>query len=265
MRRRSTFKPASHLLCWHCVRALAALGLWCLAHPAQAQDDITETQNELREGPPGTGELREPAPGAPGTGELHRDPTDVPHATLETRETPPSSSSPPATLSSPTPTTKHAPYAVEIEGHLVWQWNSSELAQDDGIGVGFRVSIPVIQYGPLPGFENSLAVSVGLAWASFLGCRARGVACSEDDFWVPAVAQWNFFITPDISLFPELGLGFRDAVAGRGAKCSGDCRRSALEIHPAFWLGGRFHLGYDLSLVARIGTPWLELGISYTM
>ncbi|MEY4576947.1 MAG: hypothetical protein RL701_1650 [Pseudomonadota bacterium] len=167
------------------------------------------------------------------------------------------------TLTSVAPPSQHESYDVELEPHLVWQWNSNEIAQDDGIGLGFRASIPVIRRGPLAGIDNNLSVSFGLVWAHFPGCRARGIRCAEDDIWIPAVAQWNFYLTPSISLFPELGLGFRDAVI---STCSSDsCRRGSLEVHPIMWFGARFRLMDAMSIVARLGTPWLQLGVSWTI
>lgn len=160
---------------------------------------------------------------------------------------------------------RHEDYDFELEPHLVWQWAANEVAQDDGLGLGVRLSMPVIHNGPLEGIDNNIAVGVGLTWAGFIGCRVKGVSCSEHNLWVPLVAQWNFFLRPGISIFGELGLGFRDAIYSIGGSCLGSgCSRSSLEIHPVFWVGGRFRLTSDWSVVARLGSPWLELGGSLT-
>lgn len=158
----------------------------------------------------------------------------------------------------------HSPYQFELEPHLVWQWNADEAAIDDGIGLGFRASIPVLREGPLPSIDNNLAVSFGFAWAHFPECRVERGECSENDFWVPVVAQWNFFLTPSFSLFPEFGLGFRNAVFDGGALCDGrGCRHSSLEVHPVMWFGARVHLSEMFALVMRLGTPWLQFGVSF--
>lgn len=158
---------------------------------------------------------------------------------------------------------RHPRYTAELEPHLVWQWTGDERAHNDGIGMGFRASIPLLQDGPVPTINNSLAISFGIDWAHFPECYDYG-DCSEDDFWVPVVAQWNFYLTSVISIFPEFGLGFRDAIIDYDGPCRGNgCRGSALEVHPVLWFGARFQLANAVALVLRLGTPSLQLGVSF--
>jgi hypothetical protein len=158
---------------------------------------------------------------------------------------------------------RHPRYSVELEPHLVWQWNGDERGRDDGLGMGFRASIPLLQDGPVPTINNSLAISFGLDWAHFFECAGYS-HCTEDDFWVPVVAQWNFYLTPVVSLFPEFGLGFRNAIIDYDERCRGDdCRSSALEVHPVLWFGARFRLADAIALTVRLGTPSLQLGVSF--
>jgi hypothetical protein len=159
---------------------------------------------------------------------------------------------------------RHPHYVAELEPHLVWQWTGDERAHNDGIGMGFRASIPLLQDGPVSTINNSLAISFGLDWAHFPECYDYG-GCSEDDFWVPVVAQWNFYITEVISLFPEFGLGFRNAIIDYDdGPCRGNnCRGSALEVHPVLWFGARFRLANAIALTLRLGTPSLQLGVSF--
>lgn len=160
----------------------------------------------------------------------------------------------------------HQHYNVELEPHLVWQWTGDEAALDDGVGFGFRASIPIIQDGPVPTINNNLAISFGFDWAWFGECRAYGGNCSENDFWVPITVQWNFFLTPVVSLFPEFGLGFRDAIFDYDVACgSRNCRGSSLEVHPVLWFGARFHLAQSFALTVRLGTPSLQLGAAFSI
>lgn len=159
---------------------------------------------------------------------------------------------------------RHPHYVVELEPHLVWQWNNDEAASDDGIGIGGRASIPILEDGPVRTINNNLAISFGIDWAHFPDCRYNG-GCVEDDIWVPVVMQWNFFLTPRISIFPEFGLAFRDAIFGYDDPyCDrNDCRHSSLRVYPAFWFGGRIHLIDSVALVLRLGTPSLHFGVSF--
>src|SRR5689334_18615538 len=94
----------------------------------------------------------------------------------------------------------HLHYSFELEPHLVVQWEDEPWWDDDGIGVGLRATIPVIDNGPVTSINNSLGIGFGLDWAHFddacwgPGPRPRviGDECSADDFWVPVVVQWNF-------------------------------------------------------------------------
>lgn len=157
---------------------------------------------------------------------------------------------------------RHPRYTAELEPHLVWQWTGDERARNDGIGMGFRASIPLLQDGPVSTINNSLAISFGLDWAYFPECYDYG-DCSENDFWVPVVAQWNFYLTQVISIFPEFGLGFRNAIIDYDSPCRGNnCRGSALEVHPVLWFGARFRLAEAVALTLRLGTPSLQLGVS---
>jgi len=158
----------------------------------------------------------------------------------------------------------HGYYTVELEPALIWQWNGDEAAIDDGIGLGIRASIPVLQQGPFGGLDNNLAITFGLAFAHFPQCRSNGgSSCTENDYWVPIAAQWNLFLTPELSVFPEFGLGFRNATFSGGAVCTSEgCQHSSLEVHPVLWFGGRYKLLDQLAIVARLGTPWLQLGVS---
>lgn len=161
---------------------------------------------------------------------------------------------------------RHPHYHVELEPHLVWQWTGDEAALDDGVGFGFRASIPLLQDGPVPTINNSLAISFGIDWAWFGDCRAYGGDCSENDFWVPITVQWNFFLTSVVSLFPEFGLGFRDAVFDYDVACNPrSCRGSSLEVHPVLWFGARFYLAPSFAIVVRLGTPSLQLGASFSI
>lgn len=159
---------------------------------------------------------------------------------------------------------KHSRYTVELEPLLVWQWNGAEAAVDDGLGFGLRASIPVLQDGPVTTINNSLALTFGLQWAHFFECRGWD-DCSENDFWVPAALQWNFFLTPMLSIFPEFGLGFRHAVFTDPICQNGRCRTTSLEVHPVLWFGGRFRMTDTIAIVMRLGTPTLHVGVSFLM
>lgn len=169
----------------------------------------------------------------------------------------------------------HPHYGVELEPHLVVQWDHEPGWGGDGIGVGFRGSIPVMQDGPVTSINNSLALGFGLDWAHFgdncyPGPRGPYYSCAANDFWIPFVVQWNFFFSKLISAFPELGLAIHHT------RFDGDlCRNpngsfyyctnsgSVTGVDLVLWLGVRFHLSQSFALTLRLGTPSLLLGAAF--
>lgn len=175
----------------------------------------------------------------------------------------------------------HVDYSAELEPHLVVQWEDEPVWGGDGVGVGFRASIPVVKNGPVTTINNSLALGVGLDWAHF-GDRCWGPGprpvrladdCSANDFWVPFVVQWNFFFSDLISAFPELGIGLQHtrwngawcAVNGNNVVCDNGGSGSRTDVDLVFWLGVRFHLAPRFALTLRLGTPSLLLGASFLL
>lgn len=169
----------------------------------------------------------------------------------------------------------HPHYVAELEPHLVVQWADEPWWDDDGIGLGLRATIPVLQDGPVTTIDNSLGIGFGLDWAHF-GDRCRPGPrpdvddCSAEDFWLPVVVQWNFFFSDLISAFPELGLAIQHTRweghwCGRGRElyvcAEGDSSDTDLEL--VLWLGVRFHLTEGFALTLRVGTPSLLLGASF--
>jgi hypothetical protein len=170
----------------------------------------------------------------------------------------------------------HINYALELEPHFVVQWDHEPAWASDGLGVGLRASIPLIQDGPVPSINNSFALSVGLDWAHFGDdCYGPGPGpgpryfCGANDFWVPILVQWNFFFSSLISAFPELGLGLHHtrwdgnwcAQGPRLVYCGGPYSDTGVDF--VLFLGVRFHLAKSFALTLRLGTPSLLLGASF--
>jgi len=166
-------------------------------------------------------------------------------------------------------------YDVELEPHLVLQWTRGPYWRDDGIGVGLRASVPVLDNGPIKNFPNNLAIGFGLDWVHFDDCGGYGGDCGADSFLVPVVLQWNFWLTDWLSLFPEFGIAIEHATwdwAGPGDCRSGpgprrgpvDCvDGSDTDVELVLWLGARFALSRNVALTLRLGTPSVLFGVSF--
>lgn len=171
---------------------------------------------------------------------------------------------------------EHPEYAVEIEPHATLGLFLPPGDGDGfGIGSGIRATIPVAHRGFIEGVNDSVGVGFGIDWVYHFGAGASAGECAEyrgtgnrricvrvagaggpsHYFYVPAVMQWNFFLTDEWSVFGEPGLGMYfqvrefDGSLGVGA-------------YPVFQAGGRYHLSENFTLTMRVGYPYQSVGVS---
>jgi hypothetical protein len=174
----------------------------------------------------------------------------------------------------------HNKYVVELEPHFLLQWENRPI-HDDGFGLGLRATIPFLDNGPISSINNNMGIGFGLDWAHYSssGCgywwygygpRFNGYGwwnnCSANSFHFPVVVQWNFFLTPIVSVFGEAGFGvhhwsvnFDNCAAAPGYSCD----YSDTEVEFLFWGGGRFQFGEHspVSAIVRLGYPYISAGI----
>lgn len=156
----------------------------------------------------------------------------------------------------------HVHYGAEIEPHLVLQW-ANERGYDEGFGFGARASIVLIDNGPLPMLNNTLAVSFGLDLTFFDDDLYGTLDRDAVQIWLPVAAQWNFYFTSEFAMFPEFGLAIRywkGEVACIGNQ--GACDDDKVDIEPVFWVGGRYTFSDTMAFTFRLGHPSINIGIS---
>jgi hypothetical protein len=128
------------------------------------------------------------------------------------------------------------------------------LGWDAELGVGARVDIPIVPSGFIDELHDEFALSPGGDLYFDIG--------DDDDLALAGVfaAQWNFYLHPEWSVFPELGLAliFRDHDHGRGDD------DADLHLHLLFAAGGRYHWSRRNALVMRLSWPFgLQVGITF--
>ena len=161
----------------------------------------------------------------------------------------------------------HPSYVFEAEPHAAVGLST----RFDGVGLGGRLSIPVMPSGFVPSINDSVAIGVGLDWVHRDDCFGFGGCGGADAFWVPAVAQWNFFFTSHWSAFGELGLAlghttYADMCTSRdqlGNMVVVDCSGTDTYLDPAFFVGGRYRVSDQFAVTMRVGYPYLSLGGSF--
>ncbi len=175
----------------------------------------------------------------------------------------------------------HIRYSAELEPQVLVQWDGPGWF-DEGPGIGFRASIPMFHNGPIPRINNNMAIGFGFHWAFFEdpcagywynGVRYIGAGdCSAQDFWVPVVLQWNFYLTPSIAVFGEPGIAFRHTRVSVD-NCSVnnepffdgyDCDYSDTDwLNGVFYAGGKFFVSDGFSVTVRLGYPAVSVGASF--
>lgn len=167
----------------------------------------------------------------------------------------------------------HPKYSVELEPHLVLDWGGHDGPGDDeAIGLGLRATIPFLDNGPISKINNNMGIGFGLDWAHNgdacdgwrWGNRYWNDDCTVDIFMLPVVVQWNFWLTPIISVFGEAGLQI-ERVHWEWDNCpwGNNCDDTDTDLEPVFWGGGRFLFGRGSNVggVVRLGWPYVSLGV----
>ena len=175
----------------------------------------------------------------------------------------------------------HPHYSVELEPHFVWTWSWLPRDSADGLGVGFRASIPLFHNGPVGTINNNMAISFGFDWAHASVRCGPGAHpppgyppgyyygyddCTANAYWLPVALQWNFFLTEVISVFGEPGIAFVHERWSDWVPCApgGPCRfdRSDTTLHPVLWGGARFLFTDSIGVTVRLGVPSVSAGLS---
>lgn len=171
----------------------------------------------------------------------------------------------------------HPKYSVELEPHLAIAF-LAPTAGSNGVGIGFRATIPIVENGFVKTINNSVGIGFGVDWLRYNGCffangrRFVGGCDNLNSFYFPVVMQWNFFLSTHWSVFGEPGLAIHHRNWGSGLDCidaagrAFDCGASPnrTDIDPfIFFIGGRYHFSEGTALTLRIGWPYASLGVSF--
>lgn len=169
----------------------------------------------------------------------------------------------------------HLNYSAELEPQGVLQWDGPR-GFDEGLGLGFRASIPLFHNGPIAKINNNMAIGFGFHWAFFEDdCHSRyandvivlGADCEASDLWFPVVLQWNFYVTPSIAVFGEPGFAIRHTRVSVD-RCSDsafvDCDYSDTDFEPfVLYMGAKFFVSDAIAVTVRLGFPTISVGASF--
>jgi hypothetical protein len=167
----------------------------------------------------------------------------------------------------------HPNYKFEAEPHLLLGFiDPPGPAGGNGLGLGFRGTIELIDNGFVKTINNTIGIGFGLDWLHYghggtncvrvgrNGCDLVGFDNGLDYFVLPVVMQWNFWLSRDWSVFGEPGLAFRFFTQNdQFGK-----RDDGLKVDPfVFYAGGRWHFTEYAALTMRVGYPTFSVGVSF--
>ncbi len=144
---------------------------------------------------------------------------------------------------------------IDVHGTIGWWW---------ALGLGARVDIPIVGDGFIETLDDEFGISLGadIAFVSWTyDHRCEGYGCWNDwSLWFPVVAQWNFYLTPEWSVFPELGGAFVLYDCGPN-DAKGVCALGS----PVVSFGARWHFAPPrVALLLRVTFPFgAQIGITF--
>jgi hypothetical protein len=147
-------------------------------------------------------------------------------------------------------------------------------------GGGFRVSLTLLPDGIVPHLEDRVFVANGLWFVHGLGCdldpAAGGAAgrafdvgasgsstsrgCGADNVLMPISAAWSVALDGRLNLYVEPGAVAWARTPPKHCASREDCTNAGL--FPSMELGVRYVLGEHGAIVARVGYPFVSIGLS---
>jgi hypothetical protein len=157
---------------------------------------------------------------------------------------------------------QHPSYALEIEPHA--DFTFFDLGNNlRGLGLGARLSVPIVKNGFVSSINDSVAIGVGIDALQYSGCSHTrfGDCGSITTIFVPVVMQWNFWLSTHWSLLGEPGVAIYHWAPS--STCIGDYCDARTYVEPVLFVGGRYHFAEHAALTMRVGWPYWSVGVSF--
>lgn len=163
-----------------------------------------------------------------------------------------------AALSASLASAQNTSDTVRLEAH-------GTLSAYEGIGAGIRGEFVVLPSGALPNVNDDISFTAGGDAILFFDDDGHdhGRFDSHDHdgglgIWAAAAVQWNFYLSQQWSVFPELGMWLQ---FGRDGRHDHD---DAFDMDLLVGLGVRYHLGGRSAILFRIEHPGLlHIGMQF--
>jgi hypothetical protein len=143
------------------------------------------------------------------------------------------------------------------------------LGWGSAVGVGASLQVPLVPQGLIhdPGFRlrDSLDLDLGVDYLSYWNHYSAGPYYYDvSEFNLHAGVIWNFWLTPQVAVYPKVGLGYSiarysysanwDPIYGHGNYGG---------VYPELAAGAQLRLSNTLSLRGELGWAGLKLGLGF--
>lgn len=158
-----------------------------------------------------------------------------------------------AALGSTSASAQNTSDAVRLEAH-------GTLSAYEGIGAGIRGEFVALPDGAIPNVNDDISFTVGGDAILFFDDDDHGHDHDDEGLgiWAAGAVQWNFYLSKEWSVFPELGMWFQFGEDGRGHE------DDAFDMDLLVGLGVRYHLGGRSAILFRIEHPGLlHIGMQF--
>jgi hypothetical protein len=143
------------------------------------------------------------------------------------------------------------------------------LGWGSAVGVGATFQLPLIPQGLIhePGFRlrDSLDLDVGVDYLNYWNTYHSGPYHYDvSEFNLHAGLLWNFWLTPQVAVYPKAGLGYSFARYNYSAGWpQGYDHGSYGGLYPELAVGAQLKLASNLSLRGELGWSGLKLGVGF--
>ncbi len=143
------------------------------------------------------------------------------------------------------------------------------LGWGSAVGIGASFQAPLVPRGLIhdPGFRvrDSLDLDLGVDYLSYWNHYYSGPGYYDvSEFNLHAGLIWNFWITPQVAIYPKAALGFSIAQYSYSPDWKlGDRHGSYGGLYPELAVGGQLMLGNSVSVRGELGWAGLKLGVGF--
>lgn len=134
----------------------------------------------------------------------------------------------------------HRKYNAELDAHLTIAAFDPPGEARSGFGFGARVTVPLLDPGPISTLNNSLGVGAGLDYIALTSGR---------HVFFPVVASWSLWFQENFAVFVEPGLGI--------------VVRDGTFVRPVVYGGARYLISDSVGVLVRLGVPNSTIGATF--